>query len=186
MGLLDRIREGRSGGPLRVHATVENRPVRGNQGDSLFLVGHSPVEISGAAIPAGEHRTSDRRVFHCLVAGTHLRPSALADSRFAVGSEILLRAEPVPFDGFTIGIWDGGGSVQVGYVPVSLSRSLLPMMRAGKSLGGQVIRELRVGSENGERSAINVLIAPAGRSITFVEHAPPQAPVQGPSPAAAD
>jgi hypothetical protein len=175
VGLLDRIREGRSGGPLKVHVTVEDGPLRGNLGDSLFRAGHSPVELSGTPIPASEHRTSNPRVYYCRVAGTHHRPNALSDPRFSLGSEIVLRAEPVPFDGFTIGIWDASGSVQAGYVPVGLSRSVMPLMRSGTSLGGQVIGELRLGSESGERSAINILIAPAGRSITLVEHAAPDA-----------
>jgi len=182
--LFDRIREGRSGGPLKVHVSVENRPLRGNLGDSLFLAGHSPVELSGAPISESEHRTSNPRVFYCRVAGTHHRPNALADPRFSRGSEIVLKAEPVPFDGFTIGIWDASGSVQAGYVPVGLSRSAMPLMRSGTSLGGQVLGELRLGSESGERSAINVLIAPAGRSIALVEHAAPEARAGSPSAAA--
>jgi hypothetical protein len=63
-------------------------------------------------------------------------------------------------------VWDASGSVQAGYLPATLSRTIARSLRGGAKLEGQVIRELRLGSPTGARIALYVLIAPPGRVET--------------------
>jgi hypothetical protein len=164
MGLLDRLRPTASReAQFTVRVRAEDRSFRGAKGDQLYARGYSPVDESGRPLGEAEHRTSDQRVFHCRVSATHHNPSALGDARFDTGSRVTLRAESGnPTDPHAVGIWDAGGSVRVGYVPASLSRTIAPAARAGK-LQGEVVRELRLGSASGERLALYVLVAPPGR-----------------------
>lgn len=146
-----------------MHVREDTRTFVGSKGDEIHSRGHVPLDTTGAPLRDSDHRTSDPCVFHCRVAGTHYSPSALADSRFDPGARVRVRAEPGnPTDPNALGIWDASGDVQVGFVPASLSRQIAPLARR-EELSGEVIRELRVGSERGERTALYVLIAPAGR-----------------------
>jgi hypothetical protein len=165
MGIRDLIRPtgARRGRGAALRVVPRNHRFTGNRGDTLFSCGYEPVGENSTALGESDFRTADPRIFYCRVAGTHHRPSALRDGRFDPGSKILLRADPAnSYDGSIIGVWDAGGTLQVGHVPAALSRSLAPLMRAGTELGGEVISELRVGSERGERVALHILIAPAG------------------------
>lgn len=164
MGLLDRLRPASREASHTVRVADASRTFRGRQGDTIWCSGYVPVDASGAAIAESENRTSDPRVFHCLVAGTHHNPKALADARFATGSRITLRADPGnPSDPNAVGIWDASGTLQVGYVPATLSRTVAAMIRRDGQPTGEVVRELRLGSADGERTALYVLIAPPGR-----------------------
>ena len=169
MGLLDRLRAaGPRDAQLTVRVRAERGTFRGAKGDELFSNGCVPLDASGAPLGDNEHRTSHQRVYHCMVSGTHHYPTALADARFDTGSRVALRPERGnPTDPNAVGIWDAGGTVQVGYVPASLSRTVAAAARGGR-LQGQVVRELRLGSASGERLALYVLIAPPGR-LTLVE-----------------
>jgi hypothetical protein len=85
-----------------------------------------------------------------------------------VGSRITLRAEPGnPSDPNAVGVWDASGTVHAGYLPATLSRTIWRSLRGGAKLEGKVIRELRLGSPAGERTALYVLIAPPGRLETL-------------------
>jgi hypothetical protein len=151
-----------------VNVRADTRTFVGSKGDQVCSRGHVPLDDGGAPLQDGEHRTSDARLFHCRVAGTHHNPSTLADARFDPGARVRIRAEAGnPTDPNALGIWDSAGDVQVGFVPASLSRQLATRARRGE-LAGQVIRELRLGSEHGERIALYVLIGPSGR-IELVE-----------------
>jgi hypothetical protein len=171
MGLLDRIRPTLTGGETRSIHVVERRgSFAGNEGDRIYSSGFSPADAAGNTIAETEHRTSDPQVFHCKVAGTHHWPSALADSRFQEGARVVLRAESgSAFDRNAVGIWDAGGTVQVGYLPTTLSRIVSRSLREGNVLGGQVIRELRIGSPKGRRIALYVLVGPPGR-VKYTVH----------------
>lgn len=180
MGLLDGIRAaGRKDAKVRVHVVEDTRLFEGNQGDTIFCGGYAPADERGARLSESEHRTSDPRVFCCQVAGTHHRPNALSDARFDLGSPIVLRTEAAPFDGYTVGIWDGSGTVQVGYVPPTLSRTVAGLLHSGTAVGGQVLREFRLSSSDGERSALHVLVAPAGTNIELVIHSESAQPGAG-------
>jgi hypothetical protein len=164
MGLLDKLRPGAREGTLKVHVKEATDSFKGNKGDTIFCSGHTPVNEAGSVYRESEHRTSDARVAHARVTGTHHNPSALADPRFDPGSRITLRAEPGnPSDPNAVGVWDAAGTIQLGYLPASLSRSVSRTLRAGGALSGQVICELRLGSTSGERIALYVLVAPPGR-----------------------
>jgi hypothetical protein len=165
MGILNLIRpsgaRGESGAALRV--LPQNGPFPGNRGDTLYSHGYVPLDGHGSTLGESDFRTPDARIFHCRVVGTHHRPSALRDRRFDPGSKVVLRADATnSYDGSIISVWDSAGTVQLGHVPAALSRALAPLMRAGTSFGGEVLRELRLGSERGERVAVHILVAPSG------------------------
>jgi hypothetical protein len=161
VGLLDRLRAGGREDTLRVRVRDGSGTFAGSKGDAIWGAGYVPVDDAGEPLPESEHRTSNPRVHHCLVAGTHYNPSALADERFDPGARVTLRADPGnPSDPHAVGIWDASGAVQVGYVPATLSRSIAGPLRRGTRMGGEVLRELRVGSAQGPRTALYVLIAP--------------------------
>jgi hypothetical protein len=162
VGLLDRLRPS-SAASFSVNVREDTSSFEGSKGDQVRSSGVVPLDDNGTPVPDSEHRTSDARVYHCRIAGTHHNPSALADPRFDRGSRVRVRAEPGnPTDPNALGIWDSSGDVQVGFVPASLSRQIAALARR-EELSGQVIRELRIGSENGERIALYVLVAPPGR-----------------------
>jgi len=164
VGLLDRLRPTAREHTFTVRVADGSRSFQGRKGDTIWCSGYVPVEHSGASIGEAEHRTSDPRVYHCLVAGTHHNPSALGDRRFDPGSRITLRADPGnPSDPSAVGIWDAAGALQVGYVPSTLSRTVAAMLRRAAAPTGEVLRELRLGSAEGPRTALYVLIAPPGR-----------------------
>lgn len=170
MGVLDRLL-GR-GPAYTVHLAAADRSFTGNRGDRLYDRGHVPVTAAGGPLAEGSHETSDPHVQHCQVAGTHHMPRGLADAGFDLGSRIQLRLQPPGADdAMAVGVWDAAGTVQVGFVPPTLGRSLTAPLRRGRQLGGQVIRELRLGTPDGERLAVYVLIAPPGR-LEFVYHEP--------------
>ncbi len=164
MGLLDRLRPGAADSTFSVHVKDATESFQGNKGDTIYSAGCVPVNETGDPYPEGEHRTSNPRVWHARVTGTHHNPSALGDARFNQGARITLRAESGnPSDPNAVGVWDAAGSVRVGYLPASLSRTVAPSLRSRRSLAGQVVRELRLGSPDGRRTALYVLIAPPGR-----------------------
>ncbi|HEX3512312.1 MAG TPA: HIRAN domain-containing protein [Solirubrobacteraceae bacterium] len=173
MGLLDRLRS--TGKSLEVEAVDDTRAFEGSKGDRLFSRGAVPVDSDGAPLRDAEHSTSNPQVLHARVAGTHHNPTALSDSRFDPGSRVTLRQGPgTPSDPNAVGVWDSAGLVQAGYLPATLSRAVARMLRSGTALEGQVVRELRLHSERGERIAVYVLIAPPGR-IEFVGRERPTA-----------
>jgi hypothetical protein len=164
MGLLDRLRPGAGDSTFRVHVRDATESFQGNKGDTIYSAGYAPVNEAGNRYGEDEHRTSHPSVWHARVTGTHHNPSALTDARFNNGARITLRPESGnPSDPNAVGVWDAAGSVQVGYLPASLSRTVAAGLRGGRSLSGQVVRELRLGSPDGRRTALYVLIAPPGR-----------------------
>jgi hypothetical protein len=165
MGIRDLIRPtaGRREHGAALRVVARNERFTGNRGDTMFSHGYLPLDAGGAELGDSDFRTADPRIFYCRVAGTHHRPSALRDRRFDPGSKVVLRADPAnSYDGSIISVWDASETMQVGHVPAALSRSLAPLIRAGTELTGEVIHELRVGSERGERVALHILIAPSG------------------------
>ena len=153
-----------------IHVVEDTHTFEGDDGDTIWCGGYAPISDDGIFLSVSEHRTSDPRAFYCRVAGAKYRPSALADKRFAHGSQIVLRAEPDnKYDENAVGIWDASGRLHVGYVPATLSSEIARLMRAGTALGGQVIREFRAGSVRGTRVAIHVILAPVGPVIFTIE-----------------
>jgi len=172
MGILDLIRPtpGRSDNRAALRVVARNGQFTGNRGDTMWGGGYLPLNEHGTALGESDFRTTDPRIFYCRVAGTHHRPSALRDRRFDPGSRVVLRADAAnAYDGSIISVWDATATVQVGHVPAALSRSLAPLIRAGTEFGGEVIHELRLGSEHGERVAMHILVAPAG-SLRYAIH----------------
>ena len=161
MGLLDRLRS--AGTALQVEAVDDTSTFEGSKGDRIFSRGSVPLDAGGKPVGDADHTTSHPQVLHARVAGTHHNPTALSDSRFAPGSRVTLRPAPTPADPNAVGVWDSGGATQAGYLPATLSRAVDRMLRSGTTLEGQVVRELRLGSERGQRIAVYVLIAPPGR-----------------------
>ena len=164
MGILERIRPSGAGSErARLRIVPRNGQFTGNRGDTMWSGGYLPLGEHGTALGESEFRTADPRIFYCRVIGTHHRPTALRDRRFDPGSAVVLRSTPGnSYDGSAISVWDASGTLQVGHVPAALSRALAPLMRAGTEFGGEVIHELRIGSERGERVALHILVAPAG------------------------
>jgi hypothetical protein len=151
-----------------VHLIEDTHVFQGNEGETIWCGGHAPVDGDGRFLNVDTRLASDDRVLYCRAAGARHRPQALSDARFDPGAQILLRSEPDnPHDAQAVGIWDVTGALQLGYIPATLCGEVAASIRSGASLGGQVIREFRLGSSRGERIALHVLIAPAG-PVTYV------------------
>ncbi len=166
MGLLDRLR-GSGEKAFTVQVVDATRSFTGSKGDTIHSAGVVPVDHAGEPSADTDHRTSHPRVMHCKVSGTHHNPRALADSRLDLGARVTLRVEPGnPSDPSPVGVWDASGSVLAGYLPATLSRTVAGALRSGAKLEGRVIREIRLGSASGQRTALYVLIAPPGRLET--------------------
>jgi hypothetical protein len=155
---------------IAIRVVEDTHTFEGDDGDIIWCGGYAPISDEGTFLSVSEHLTSDPRAFYCRVAGAKYRPAALADKRFAHGSQIVLRAEPDnEHDENAVGIWDASRKLHVGYVPATLSAEVAALMRAGTALGGQVIREFRAGSARGKRIAIHVILAPVGPVIFAIE-----------------
>ncbi len=175
IGLLDRLRpHATPPAPLptvpkvTVYVVEDTHTFEGHEGETIWCGGYTPTTEDGMFLTEAEHRTTDPRAFYCKVAGAQHRPEALGNKRFALGSQIVLRADPDnAYDESAVGIWDAMGEVQVGYVPATLSADVAALMRSGTTLGGQVIREFRFGSSHGKRLGLHVIIAPVG-PVSFI------------------
>ena len=145
-----------------VHLIEDTHTFEGDDGDTIWCGGLAPCTEDATFIPESEHRTTHPDVLFCKVAGASHRRDALQAEAFAPGSQIRLRREPDnAYDKNAARITDESGELFVGYVPATLSGEVSDLMRATE-VGGEVIREFRLGSEQGERIGLQVLIAPAG------------------------
>ncbi|MDQ3730245.1 MAG: HIRAN domain-containing protein [Actinomycetota bacterium] len=71
-----------------------------------------------------------------------------------------LLAEPDnPHDRYAVGVWDGSGEIQVGYVPKSDARRVSSALAKDAVKSAFVISQFR-GMATGERSGIRVLTSP--------------------------
>jgi hypothetical protein len=153
-----------------VHLIEDTSTFEGDDGETIWGGGLAPCTEDGTFIPESEHRTTNPDVLFCKVAGASHRHDALQAAAFAPGSQIRLRPEPDnAYDKNAVQIIDLSGELFVGYVPGTLSGEVSDLMRA-TDVGGQVIREFRLGSEQGERIGLHVLIAPAGPKWTMTIH----------------
>jgi HIRAN domain len=90
----------------------------------------------------------DRHVFVTWVAGISHYSAAADLPDFGPGNEVVLRAEPEnPFDENAVGVWNGTGTVQVGYLPAVIVHDLprIPGERHGLMVGEMVQGTDRVG-----------------------------------------
>jgi hypothetical protein len=153
-----------------VHLIEDTHTFEGDDGELIWCCGLAPITEDGMFIPEGDHGTTHPDVLFCKVAGANHRHEALQADAFAPGTQIRLRPEPDnAFDKNAVQILDLSGELFVGYVPAELSADVSGLLR-GTEVGGQVIREFRRGSEQGERIGLHVLIAPAGRQMTLTIH----------------
>jgi hypothetical protein len=159
------------GPPLTIHVVEDTHTYEAEDGKVVWCGGYAPVDEDGHFIAESEHRTSNERVLHCKVAGVTFRPPrALANRRFAHGSQLMLRLEPSnPADPDAVAVYDSRGRVHVGYVPRTLSKKVADLIRSGTSLQARVLREFRLGSPNGKRLGIRIVIYPAGE-LDYSEH----------------
>jgi hypothetical protein len=103
------------------------------------------------------------------VAGTSRRRADVQDSSFAPGSPILLRPEPGnPHDSNAVGVWDRTGAIKAGFVPRPLNAWVAASFRGGLPLGGAVLSEYRLHSRSGERTDLQVVVAPASALVLDV------------------
>jgi hypothetical protein len=161
-------------GDITVHLVEDTHTFDGDSGQRIWCGGLSPIDESdGRFLSEAEHYTSDPRAFFCKVAGARHYPDVLDDRRLKPGSPIVLKAEPDnPYDANAVGIWGvlGGDHVsQLGHVPATLSPEIAAILCSGVQMGGQVIREFRLGSSRGKRVGLHVLSAPAGPVSLVIE-----------------
>ena len=98
----------------------------------------------------------------CHVAGVTYRSDTLQKASFGPGSRVVLKRDPRnPYDKNAVGVWDGRGRVQAGWVPAHVCTGVAAEMRAGKRLDALVVREYKR-VRDGQRLGIAILIAPAG------------------------
>jgi HIRAN domain-containing protein len=91
---------------------------------------------------------------------TSYRADALQDEGFRPGSRLTLKPEPAnEFDPHAVGVWDGGGRIQVGFVPREAANEVAGRLQHG-SLDAWSLWEWR--DESGRRVGLRMLIAPPG------------------------
>jgi hypothetical protein len=143
-----------------------------DDGSTLWCGGYTPVDDDGVFMRISEHRASDPRCIYSNVAGVSHRAEALQQKGLSPGEQIILRPEPTnAYDENAVAVWDNSGTVQVGYVPATLSARVAEEFRNGKPLGGIVISEFREGSKSGKRVGLHVLLAPLGELLLSVSDA---------------
>jgi hypothetical protein len=90
----------------------------------------------------------DRHVFVTWIAGISHYSAAADLPDFEPGNEVVLRPEPDnPFDENAVGVWNGTGTVQVGYLPAVIVHDLprLSAERHGLMVGEMVQGTDRIG-----------------------------------------
>jgi len=153
---------------VAVRVVKDTGAFESHDGAKLWGSGYTPIidDNDGGYhfATVGEHVTSNASVLYSRVAGVTYHPEALRDRRFAPGSAVVLRPEPgnPNGDGHAVGVWDGTGSIQLGYIPHDLSAEVASRIRAGEHLAGFVLREFRQSSKSGPRKAIHILVTPIG------------------------
>lgn len=164
-----------TGARITVRVVEDTHTYAADDGSVWWSGGYAPVyedeDGEHYFMALGEH-LSDGRVLYCKVAGARHYPEALESSMFAPGSATLLRPEPDnPYDADAVGIWDRNGAVQVGHIPADHSPEVASRIHEGEQLVGFVVREIRRGSKSGPRSALHLLVLPAGElSLSVVEN----------------
>ncbi len=144
----------------------------GDDGDTLWCGGYTPIDEDGSFMPISEHEASDPRCIYSNVAGVSHRAEALQQKCFSPGEQIILRPEPTnAYDPNAVAVLDNSGTFQVGYVPAALSGRVAEDFRNGSPLSGIVISEFRLGSKRGKRVGLHVLLAPHGTLLLSVSDA---------------
>ncbi len=159
---------------ITVRLVEDTHTFYGDSGEPIWCGGLSPIDDKdGRYLSEAEHHTSDPRVYLCKVAGARHYPDVLDNSRVGQGTLVILKAEPDnPYDEHAVGIWgvlDGEHLGQLGHVPATLAPEVAAILASGQQMGGQVIREYRLGSSRGKRVGLHVLIAPAGPVSLVIE-----------------
>jgi hypothetical protein len=149
--------------PITVRVVEDTHTYATTDGSTWWSGGHTPIyedeDGEHYFIGLGEY-LPDSRLLYCKIAGARHYP-ALYESRFKPGSIGLLRPEPEnAYDANAVAVWDGEGSVQVGYIPAVLSGEVASRIRAGEKLVAFVLREIRRQSQSGQRAAFHVLVMP--------------------------
>jgi hypothetical protein len=143
-----------------------------DDGSTLWCGGYTPVDDDGTFMRISEHQASDPRCIYSNVAGVSHRAEALQQKCFSPGEQVILRPEPTnAYDTNAVAVWDNSGTIQVGYVPATLSARVAEEFRNGNPLGGIVISEFRQGSKRGKRVGLHVLLAPLGELLLSVSDA---------------
>jgi hypothetical protein len=113
-------------------------------------------------VAPGEH-LCDKAVLYCEVARVRHDAPPAEDPRFEPGSATLLIPEPWnESDPSAVGVWDLAGAIQVGQLPLSSCAEVASRLDRGEHLVGYVVGEVRLESRRGPRSALQLLVAPAG------------------------
>jgi hypothetical protein len=165
--------------PITVRVVEDTHTYATSDGSTWWAGGHTPIyedeDGEHYFIGLGEY-LPDSRLLYCKIAGARHYP-ALYESRFKPGSIGLLRPEPEnAYDANAVAVWDGEGSVQVGYIPAVLSGDIASRIRAGEKLVVFVLREIRRQSQSGQRAAFHVLVMPDQElNLSVAQGTPPRA-----------
>jgi hypothetical protein len=156
--------QGKSG--IAVSVVEDTHCFDGDDGTRWWSNGYAPVHVDDdggyhfAAL--GEH-LGDGRVLYCKVAGARHYDQGIADPRLRPGITLELRPEPNnPYDSDAVGVWEAKGALQLGHIPADVCSDVSARIRAGERLDGYVVREIRRESKSGPRTALHLLVAPAG------------------------
>jgi hypothetical protein len=152
------------GPPITLLVKEDTHQFEGEDGDTYWCIGPAPVYEDtdgeshylrlGQALPDG-------RAIYCKVAGISFYPQALRDRQLTPGSRLELKLEPNnAHDANAVGVWDERGRIQAGHVPAELSAEIAGRIRSGEQLCGEVVREVRRGSQSGPRVGLHILILP--------------------------
>jgi hypothetical protein len=136
---------------------------------TMLRRGYAALDDGGRFLRRGDHAVGDGACLAFNVAGTSRRRAEVQHWSFAPGSPILLRPEPGnPHDANAVGIWDRTGTIKAGFVPRPLNAQVAASFRGGLPLGGAVLSEYRLHSHSGERTGLQVVVAPASALVLDV------------------
>lgn len=151
---------------LDVHLVAHDRSCDTEDDGPRWSRGFRPIhrDTHGADhfLTLGEH-LCDGEVLYCEVVGIEHHGAAIDDACFEPGSPTLLIPEPWnEHDPNAVGVWDLHGAIQVGHIPAEHCAEVASRLNGGEHLVGYVMREIRRGSKVGPRSALHLLVGPAG------------------------
>lgn len=143
---------------LQLHFEERDWETESESGEHLTGRGYGLRDEKGHALAWDDPVLSASGIDVMKVAGTSHRVNVMQDDAFAPGSPLVLRPEPGNrFDENAIGVWDGKGRLQAGYVPADRAPELGRRLRSDK-LDVFCLWEWR--DRSGQRCGLRMLVAP--------------------------
>jgi HIRAN domain len=162
VGFLDyfRSRSPQALTPLGIHLEEHSYDKESESGDPLHGYGYALRDEHDRAFSWDDEVLASQGVDVVKVAGTSHRLKAIQSDDFAPGSRLTLKPDPTnEYDRNAVGVYDGSGRVQAGFVPAEQSEDFSRRVRRER-LDAFVLWAWR--DKSGKRCGLRMIVGPSG------------------------